>query len=169
MSSYFERGVRTVIIRPPIAKKLSSQAKSSSRISCDRAGSFKKISRNNSSVSPRISALEGLIIPAFSLAICSTVGPAYSMWSRAMFVITATSEAITFVASHRPSMPTSTTATSTASSANQRNIAAVMISKKLGRIAERISRSAIAPICNPNSVSSIGSPLMQIRSLIRLI
>ena len=156
-----------MINRPPTAKRFSSQLKSSPRLICACAGISRNTSRKTSSVSPRITMLDGLIIPAFSSAICLTVGPAYSVWSSAIFVITATSELITFVASQRPSIPTSTTATSTASSANQRNIAAVMISKKLGRTPEIISRSEIAPTCKPNSSSLIGSQLIQIRSLMR--
>ena len=69
------------------------------------------------------------MIPAFSRATSTSVGPANSLWSIPMFVITATWAVTTLVASHRPSSPTSTTATSTAVSANQRKAAAVHASK----------------------------------------
>ena len=71
----------------------------------------------------------GLMIPAFSRAMSASVGPANSVWSMPMFVTTATWASTTLVASHRPSSPTSITATSTAMSANQRNAAAVHASK----------------------------------------
>ena len=81
------------------------------------------------SVSPITAADVGLMIPAFSRAMSASVGPANSLWSMPMFVTTATWASTTLVASHRPSRPTSTTATSTAVSANQRNAAAVHASK----------------------------------------
>src|SRR5690606_17506407 len=73
----------------------------------------------------------------------------------------------TLVASHRPSMPTSITPTSTATSANHRKAAAVTASKYVGRTPVSASRSAIAEICSAKSSSLIGSPLRRIRSLIR--
>ena len=62
-------------------------------------------------------------MPAFSVAISSRVGPRYSTWSIATLVTTATWPSTTLVASHVPPRPTSTTATSTASSANHRSAA----------------------------------------------
>jgi hypothetical protein len=85
----------------------------------------------------------------------------------ATLVMTATCASTTFVASQRPSMPTSTTATSMATSANQRNAHAVTISKKLGRTPATSSSSAIAPICSARSSSEIGSVLRLIRSFSR--
>ena len=55
--------------------------------------------------------------------------PTPSVWSWPTLVSTATAPSATLVASQRPSMPTSITATSTATSANQGNAAAVRISK----------------------------------------
>jgi len=81
------------------------------------------------SVSPITAALRGLMMPAFSLAMSASVGPANSVWSMPMFVMTATWASTMLVASQRPSMPTSITATSTAMSANHRNAAAVTASK----------------------------------------
>ena len=81
------------------------------------------------SVSPITTAEPGLMMPAFSRAMSPSVGPANSLWSIPMLVITATWASTTLVASHRPSRPTSITATSTAASANQRNAAAVHASK----------------------------------------
>ena len=69
------------------------------------------------------------MIPDFSLAMSTSVGPANSLWSIPMLVITATWAVTTLVASHWPSSPTSTTAASTAVSANQRKAAAVHASK----------------------------------------
>ena len=82
-------------------------------------------------------------------------------------VITATWASTTFVASQRPSSPTSITATSTATSANQRNAAAVHASKYVGRTPVSPSRSATAAICSASSSSSMGSALRVNRSLIR--
>ena len=108
--------------------------------------------------------LPGLMIPDFSAAMWPLVGPANSLWSMPMLVMTATCASHTLVASQRPSSPTSTTATSTARSANQRNAAAVVVSKYDGRTPVSISRSATAAICSANSSSLIGSPLRLIRS-----
>ena len=55
----------------------------------------------------------GLMMPAFSRAISSIVEPSHFVWSRAIGVMTATLASMTFVASQRPPMPTSTTAAST--------------------------------------------------------
>ena len=53
------------------------------------------------------------MMPAFSRAISSIVEPSHFVWSRAIGVMTETPASMTFVASHRPPMPTSTTAAST--------------------------------------------------------
>ena len=50
----------------------------------------------------------GLTMPAFSRAMSASVGPAYSVWSSPTLVTTATWPSATFVASQRPSRPTST-------------------------------------------------------------
>ena len=68
--------------------------------------------------------------------------PRYCVWSMLTFVTTATSASITFVASHVPPRPTSTTATSTATSANQRSAAPVTISKYDGSSPSSRSTSA---------------------------
>ena len=96
-----------------------------------------------------------------------SVGPANSLWSMPMLVTTATWAWTTLVASQRPSRPTSTTATSTAVSANQRNAAAVHASKYVGRTPIRPSRSATAATCSANDSSSIGSASRARRSLTR--
>ena len=87
------------------------------------------MSTSSGSVSPMTAADAGLMMPAFSRAMSASVGPANSVWSMPMLVITATWASTTLVASQRPSSPTSTTATSTATSANQRKAAAVTASK----------------------------------------
>ena len=110
---------------------------------------------------------DGSTIPDFSRAMSASVGPANSVWSMPMLVITATCAWTTFVASQRPSRPTSTTATSTATSANQRNAAAVHASKYDGRTPVSPSRSATAAICSANSSSLIGSALRARRSFTR--
>jgi hypothetical protein len=89
----------------------------------------RKMATSSGRVSPTTTPLRGFTIPAFSRAMCSRVGPANSVWSIPMFVITATWASTTLVASHRPSSPTSTTMASTATSANHRNADAVRISK----------------------------------------
>ena len=71
----------------------------------------------------------GLMMPAFSTAICATVSPRYRVWSSATGVITATWPSATLVASQEPPMPTSTTATSTGASANAAYAIAVTTSK----------------------------------------
>ena len=65
------------------------------------------------------------MIPAFSVAISSTVEPSSRSWSIAMGVITATWPSATLVESQVPPRPTSTTATSTGASANAENAMAV--------------------------------------------
>ena len=72
----------------------------------------------------------GLMMPDFSVAISSMVSPSHCMWSIAIGVITATAPSATLVASQRPPMPTSMTATSTGASANAANIMPVSTSKK---------------------------------------
>ena len=119
------------------------------------------------SVSPMIAAESGLMIPAFSRATSASVGPANSLWSIPMLVMTATWASTTLVASHIPSRPTSITPTSTAVSANHRKAAAVHASKYDGRTPIRPSRSATAAICSANDSSSIGSPSRAMRSLMR--
>ena len=71
------------------------------------------------------------MMPAFSAAMSATVSPRYSAWSMPIGVITATGASTTLVASHRPPIPTSTTATSTGASANAANAIAVTTSNLL--------------------------------------
>ena len=59
----------------------------------------------------------GLMIPALSVAISSTVPPSQAVWSRETGVTTATAPSAMLVASQVPPSPTSTTATSTGTSA----------------------------------------------------
>ena len=77
------------------------------------------------------SVAPGLMMPAFSPAIASTVSPSHSVWSSPIGVITATWPSMTLVASQVPPMPTSTTATSTGASAKAANAIAVSISWKV--------------------------------------
>ena len=106
----------------PVAKSVSRNRRAA-------AGSDARTATSSGSVSPITTALFGLMIPAFSRAMSSSVGPANSLWSMPMFVTTATWASTMFVASQRPSSPTSATTTSTATSANHRNAAAVTASK----------------------------------------
>jgi hypothetical protein len=122
-------GVRMSTSRPPTASVLPAVSKSVPRSSRDAAGGSDSTATIAGSVSPITAADVGSMIPAFSRAMSASVGPASSLWSIPMFVTTATCARTTFVASHLPSSPTSTTATSTAVSANQRNAAAVHASK----------------------------------------
>ena len=88
-----------------------------------------------------------MMIAAFSRAIALTVEPSRSMWSRSTLVIAATPPSQAWVASSRPPRPTSTTARSTASSANQRNATAVSSSNSVGSPWRRATRSAAATAC----------------------
>ena len=115
--------------RPPRASWLVDVAKSMSRSRRVAAGSADRTATSAGSVSPITAALAGLMMPAFSRAMSASVGPANSLWSMPMLVTTATWASTTLVASQRPSSPTSTTATSTAMSENQRRAAAVTASK----------------------------------------
>ena len=123
----------------------------------DARPSARNRAARSGSVSPRTSVEPGFTMPAFSRATSASVGPAYSVWSSPTLVTTATWPSPTFVASHRPSSPTSTTATSTAASANVRKAAAVRISKYDGRTPASTSRSAVARTSSANVSSSMGS------------
>lgn len=92
------------------------------------------------------------------------VGPRYSTWSRLTFVTTATRPSTTFVASHSPPIPTSTTAQSTATSANQVRAAAVMISKYVGGSGRCGSTSSTTSRSRSSSSSGTGSPFQARRS-----
>ena len=153
--------------RPPTPSWLPAVSKSTPRSSRDAAGGSLSTATIAGSVSPITTADDGSTIPAFSRAMSSSVGPANSVWSMPMLVITATWAETTLVASQRPSRPTSTTATSTAMSANQRNAAAVHASKYDGRTPVNPSRSATAAICSAKSSSPIGSALLARRSFTR--
>ena len=84
-----------------------------------------------------------------------------------MLVITATAALTMLVQSHVPPRPTSTTATSTASSANQVRAAAVSSSKRVGGSSIRLSMRDSVSSRSVNVSSSIGSPLRARRSLTR--
>ena len=94
------------------------------------------------------------------------------MWSSPMGVTTATAPSATFVASHRPPMPTSTTAASTGASAKQANASAVSTSKKesLGppsatlRASARARKGAMSSYACTNVASSTGTPSTTTRS-----
>ena len=72
-------------------------------------------------------------MPAFSSATRRRQSPRPLVWSLPMLVTTATCPSATLVASQRPSRPTSTAATSTATWLNQAKAAAVSSSKYDGR------------------------------------
>ena len=69
------------------------------------------------------------MMPAFSVAICSSVSPRYLVWSMATGVMTDTAPSAMLVASQVPPSPTSITATSTGASANAANAIAASTSK----------------------------------------
>ena len=77
----------------------------------------------------------------------------------------ATSPSTTLVASKRPSIPTSTTAASTASSAKWRSAAAVTVSNQVARIPRCSAKRATAPTAAPKSSAGIGAESTQIRSV----
>ena len=82
-------------------------------------------------------------------------------------VITAMSASMTLVASHVPPRPTSTTATSTAMSANHRNAAPVTTSKYDGSIPISRSTNATTRNCSSSSSSEMGWSLRTMRSFTR--
>ena len=85
----------------------------------DLAGRARRsTSAASGSCSPTTATAPALMMPPFSVAISSTELPRNRSWSIAIGVTTATWPSTTFVASHEPPMPTSTTATSTGASAN---------------------------------------------------
>ena len=71
------------------------------------------------------------MMPAFSAAISAISVPRYSVWSIPIGVMTATGASTTLVASQRPPIPTSTTATSIGASAKAANAIAVTTSNLL--------------------------------------
>ncbi len=72
-------------------------------------------------------------MPAFALAISSTVCPSQRVWSTPIGVTTATCASATLVLSQVPPRPTSTTATSTGASAKEAKAMAVRTSKNDSR------------------------------------
>jgi hypothetical protein len=107
-------------------------------------------------------------MPAFSAAIAARVGSATSAWSSCTLVTTATVPSATFVASQRPSMPTSTTATSTLASASSQNAAAVSASNQLGATPADMAACLTRPTALARSASATGLPSMVTRSATRL-
>ena len=79
------------------------------------------------------------MIPAFSRAIRSTVLPRCSVCSRSTRVMTDTRPSTTFVASIRPPIPTSITATSTFFSRKYSKAIAVVTSKNVGWSIARVA------------------------------
>ena len=71
----------------------------------------------------------GLMMPALVRAISATVSPRRFWWSSAIGAKTATCPSATFVESHSPPMPTSSTMTSTGASAKIANARTVSASK----------------------------------------
>jgi len=116
------------------------------------------------SASPSTAVAPGFTIPALSWAMASTVSPSTSVWSSETFVHTATVDATTFVASKVPPRPTSTTATSTASSAKCSSPPTVSSSNLVSRASSAFSRSRSRPSTAHSASSSIGAPATPIRS-----
>ena len=79
--------------------------------------------------------MPGLITPAFSPAISAIVRPRNCSWSKSIDVMAAADGVATFVASRRPPMPTSRTATSTRARLKISNPIAVATSKNVGSVA----------------------------------
>ena len=111
----------------------------------------------------------GFRMPPLTTAISSRVEPRVLVWSRPMRAMTLTSGWITLVGSCVPPRPTSITATSTFSRANQVSTMAVPISKTVGYPSPL---SSMACTCAATSVvsaarvsSGISPPLMRILSL----
>jgi len=72
-------GVRTPTRRPPSASWLLSTSKSVPRTNSDAPPAWAKISTISGAVSPHTTALPGLMMPAFSRAMSTLVGPANSV------------------------------------------------------------------------------------------
>ena len=79
--------------------------------------------------------------------------PRYSVWSMPIGVITATGASTTLVASQRPPMPTSTTATSIGASANAANAIAVSDLELAHRRAARPLADCLSTISTNGSIS----------------
>ena len=106
--------------------------------------------------------MPGLIMPAFSPAIFSSVLPSCATWSKLTFVMMLSSGDIILVLSSLPPSPVSITATSTPISLKYLNAIMVVISKKEGC---NLSISGFA--FSTKSItycSSIGLPFTLMRS-----
>ena len=112
-----------------------------------------------------------LMIPAFSLAISSTVSPSVLTWSRLIWVMAQISGATTLVASSLPPSPTSTTWKSAPSRVNQTNAIAVSTSKKVtsayGPVPTDSTVGHMSSTSAAKSSGSIGSSPTRMRSTVR--
>ena len=155
--------MRTSISRPPTASLLAVHAKSWPLTHTSEAPARVAASRSRAtrvgSVSPMTTRLPSLKMPDLSRPMSSSVGPRTSVWSKLILVSTATLPSTTLVLSHWPPNPTSITATSTASSANQASAAAVRSSKRVGASSMSCSSRASDSRISTKAPSSIGSPL----------
>ncbi len=101
--------------------------------------------RNTAAGSGFVSAvttrMPGLITPAFSNAMSDNVDPRCCWWSRSIDGMAAATGVTTFVASNRPPIPTSSTATSIPDCRNSDSAMAVVASKKVGGVSNRPSRT----------------------------
>ncbi len=99
----------------------------------------------------------GFAIPAFSVAIFSSVSPRYFMWSRSILVTALTIGSRTLVLSSRPPSPTSTTTISAPRAAKSAKAIAVVASKKVA-CRSRMIRSR-CPVHMATAASEIGDPV----------
>ena len=120
-----------------------------------------------SPVAPVTARSPRMTMAAFSRAIAVTVGPSHSIWSRPTLVTTATPPSQAWVASRRPPIPTSTSATSGRVSAKCRNMIAVSSSNSVGGPRRRAMTSASGSTSDTrqaNASGAIGRPSTTIRS-----
>ncbi len=107
------RGPAAVSACPPTATARSrtpNSRPSRATVACTSVARASSAAAASGGWAARIAVAPGLMMPAFSVAICPTVSPRNFWWSSATGVTTATSASRTLVASHSPPRPTSTTA-----------------------------------------------------------
>ncbi|OLT18823.1 hypothetical protein BJF78_11470 [Pseudonocardia sp. CNS-139] len=156
--------VRRSTTEPDGAGRRASHPKSRSRSRTRPGPSAVNRGSRSGSVSPSTSVAPGRTMPAFSRATSARVGPARSVWSSPTLVTTATDPSTTFVASQRPSMPTSTTATSTARCPSSQNAAAVSASNQLGVTPHRSAAARTSRSASATRPGGVGAPSTVIRS-----
>mmetsp|Transcript_228 Transcript_228/g.576 ORF Transcript_228/g.576 Transcript_228/m.576 type:complete len:262 (+) Transcript_228:1166-1951(+) len=154
--------------RLPGVEKRSSGVESARSQPTSAARSFRTCMAQ-SCCGPVTAGAPGFMIPAFSNAIFGSVSPRISMWSKPRAVMPqAAGWSTMLVASMRPPMPTSSTATSTFCCTKTRSASSVMNSKKNGMpsssVAFSVSVSNVHQKFSRKTSSSAGLPCSRMRS-----